>query len=393
MTVIERQDLLHLLDHTESHCVSAYMPAHRKGADIRQDPIRYKNVLRTASDRLAQAGLTEGEARRRMEPLEHVIFDGDFWRHQGDGLAMFVGEDLVEIRRLPIPVEELVVVSDRFHLTPVLPLVIGATRFHLLALSQRRVQLFEATPEGIQEMPLRDVPHSLDELTRYVDAETQIQWHTGTAMTSTVGGPAQRPAMFHGQGTSGDETMEKRRLHEFCTAIERGVSTLLENDRSPLLLAATEPIIGIYREVNSHPTLQEQVLRGNPDRSDVRDLHREAVELLRDEFDRPRQESLERYVRYAGSDLASDNVEHVITAAHDGRVHTLFVGLADHIWGRYDLNARQVEYIHGSQHAGDEDLLDHAACMAFRTGAMIHVVDRESIPDQKPLAAVFRFAM
>ena len=91
--------------------------------------------------------------------------------------------------RLPYHPRGLVVVGDRFDVKPLLPLLCGDGRFYLLALSQRRVRLFEGDRDGLQALALRDVPADLAEAMRFDDRHEQLQLHqTGPAR------PAGRPA-------------------------------------------------------------------------------------------------------------------------------------------------------------------------------------------------------
>ena len=63
------------------------------------------------------------EARKLLEPAKKLIEDYDFWQQQSDGLAMFLAPELFRHYRLPLSFEELVVVTDRFHLKPLMPLL------------------------------------------------------------------------------------------------------------------------------------------------------------------------------------------------------------------------------------------------------------------------------
>ena len=51
----------------------------------------------------------------------------------------------MQVYRLTLEFESLVVVGDRFHLKPLLSLFFGDRYFYLLALSQNQVRFFQAT--------------------------------------------------------------------------------------------------------------------------------------------------------------------------------------------------------------------------------------------------------
>jgi len=107
MDLFTRDDLKILLTDRSGPCVSLFMPAHRGGSE--QDPIRCRNLLDTAADRLVTSGLRAPEARDFLAPARALLGKPLFWKHQCDGLALFRGPDFLRVYRLPLPLEE----SDR----------------------------------------------------------------------------------------------------------------------------------------------------------------------------------------------------------------------------------------------------------------------------------------
>ncbi len=136
MDSLTPDDLRTLLETQGEWCVSIYMPTVRAGSEILQNPIRFKNLLRNAEERLIKMGLRRSDAADYLAPAAEVLSDTDFWRHQSDGLALFLGPDQLRTFRLPMPFDELVVVTQRFHLKRLLPLLNERPVFYVLALSQ-----------------------------------------------------------------------------------------------------------------------------------------------------------------------------------------------------------------------------------------------------------------
>jgi hypothetical protein len=115
--------------------VSLFMPTHRRSAETKEDQIRFKNLLGEAEKALLDGYPEEQEL---LEPTRSLLQDNPFWQHQGDGLTVFFSPGEFQYYRLPISLEELVVVGERFHLKPLLPLLSGDGRFHVLALVRAR---------------------------------------------------------------------------------------------------------------------------------------------------------------------------------------------------------------------------------------------------------------
>jgi len=116
--LLTRDDLSNLMEPREGWCVSIYQPTHRAGSEIQQDPIRFKNLLTEAEERLESTGMRSADARRMLEPAGKLLSDSMFWQHQGDSLAVFIADGFLEWYHLPVQVDEMAVVNRRFHLKP-----------------------------------------------------------------------------------------------------------------------------------------------------------------------------------------------------------------------------------------------------------------------------------
>jgi len=77
------------LDSHSDWCVSLFMPTHRAGRETEQDPIRFKNLLREAEERLMGKGLRSPEVQEIVKRPQLLLQDQGFWQRQSDGLAVF----------------------------------------------------------------------------------------------------------------------------------------------------------------------------------------------------------------------------------------------------------------------------------------------------------------
>ena len=115
-----RSDLTMLMDATPSPGVSLYLPTHVRGAEIRQDPIRLKNLIAEARQSLESAGLKPAELDAILDPAAALVEDYGFWQHQDLGLALFLGGGQTHTYKVPIAFDPKVAVGAAFHLTPLL---------------------------------------------------------------------------------------------------------------------------------------------------------------------------------------------------------------------------------------------------------------------------------
>ena len=115
--------------HTGKPCVSLFMPAFRAGRDTEQNPIRFKNLVKEAENRLSASGIRPAEIQDLLKTARSLVDDPLFWQRQGDGLAVFLTEGLTKMYRLPVAFHESAVTGRRFNLTPLLPYFAGEGRF------------------------------------------------------------------------------------------------------------------------------------------------------------------------------------------------------------------------------------------------------------------------
>lgn len=378
-----REDLERLVAVQAGPAVSIFMPTHRAGSEIQQDPIRLKNLLRRADEHLQAGGHRTREAKQMLEPAYDLVHDDLFWRHQAEGLALFAAPGTFAFYRVPLAFTELVMTGERFHLKPLLPLLSGSVRVLVLAVSLHGVKLFDADRFGIAEVPLEGVPASLEEALRFDVEEKQLQLHTRAPALK-----GDRASMFHGHGATSHEN--KDRIRQFFQQVEKGVRRALRDERAPLVLAAVEYLQPIYREVNTYPGLIDEVIAGNPEGTRPEVLREQAMALMEPALARAERQAAEIFRQLAGTGRASNDLAEIVPAAHHGRVDRLFVALGVQRWGRFDPEAGRVEQ-HEAPQPGDQDLLDLAAIHTILGRGTVYAVDAGRLPDRAPHAAIFRY--
>src|SRR5659263_602320 len=113
---VSRFDLDHatgVLEESTSPCISLYQPTHRHLPETQQDPIRFRNLLRTLEETLLDQQ-PKDEVRALLEPFSALAEDHEFWNHNQDGLAVLASRGLFRVYRLQHTVPERVVVAERF---------------------------------------------------------------------------------------------------------------------------------------------------------------------------------------------------------------------------------------------------------------------------------------
>lgn len=395
MNTLTEGDLRKLVEQCKRMCISIYMPTERAGKEVKQNPIRLKNLLVEAEKRLVEEGVRVSEAQELLGSARVLLRDSLFWQYQSDGLVLFLSSDTLRHYRLPLNLEQLVVVSDRFHIKPLLPLLSGDGRFYILALSQGEIKLLQGTRYRVDEIELEDVPRSLAEVLKWDDPEKRLQFHTSTQTPgadrapSAIGG--MRPAIFHGHGVASADDPKDYILRYFHR-VDEGISEVLRGQQASLVLAGVDYLHPIYRKANTYPHLVDDGIEGNPEELSAEELHRRAWPVVHPLFQADQKDAAAQYKQLAsaGSKRASSDLNQVISAAYHGRVETLFVTTDLQRWGIFDPNSNEIE-LHEETRAGNEDLLDLAAVHTLLNGGTVYAVEPEKVPGETALAALFRY--
>jgi hypothetical protein len=384
MDILDQGQFESLATQRHAVCVSLYLPTHRVGPETRQDPIRLKNLIKHAESLLFNLGQRPASARRLLAPARELADAGEFWRQQGDGLALFASDDFFRRFCLPIPVREAVSVGEHFHVSPLLPLVAEDETFYLLALSWNRVRFFRGNSTRLIELDVPGIPQGVDEALKYDVRESQLQVHSG------AGGSAagKEGAVFTGQGVGVDD--EEERTREFLLQVERAVRGWLRNQHAPLLLAGVIELVSAYRGLNKYRTLLEQNVMGNPDLSKAHELHAAARKLVLPHFQSSREKAIAKYQDLTGSHRSVNDLKAVLLSAWDGEVEAAFVPAGIERWGKFDRDQHAVE-LHEVRQPGDEDLIAAIATQTAVHRGAIYMVKPDQMPDQSEVAAVLRY--
>ncbi len=388
MDHLNRDALRQLAQTQDDPCVSLFMPTYHVEAELSQNAIRLKNLLREARHQLKEEGFRDDDIDDILLPAHILLERADAWSESSEGLAVFMTRSSAYIYRVPLAFEEFVVTGHRFHLKPLFPLLASNNRFYVLALSKNKVRLFQGSHHTLKAVQVKDIPERLvDEFFAEKTGQLPHQ-HSG----HRVGG--RHDASFHGQGAQHDRQQARlsETLKRAFREIDKALHAVLRDEEAPLLVAGIERYLPVYREVNTYGYLiEDEMVAGSPDHLLLHELHERAWEVVEPLFKKAQEASLSQYRRHAGSDgLASSDVKEIIPAAVCSRIDTLFVPIGEHLWGHYDANSNAVA-IHDEHQAGDDDLFDFAAVQTYLHGGTVHALQPDNMPSNTGLAATFRY--
>ncbi|MBD3296006.1 MAG: hypothetical protein GF392_01405 [Candidatus Omnitrophica bacterium] len=383
MDLLTRKDLDTLMEAGEYPRISIYMPAEVRGQEVKKNAIMFKTLLEEAEH---QAGKQKFPGL--FDPAHALIENSPFWSHQEKGLAVFLSPELFRYYRLPLDLSQQTVVTDRFHVKPLLELFTETGEFYILAFSMNTVRLLRGSRFSVSELDLQDLPEDMATALRFDVPRKHMEFHTGT---SSAKGEGRRPAMFHGQGTAGDKKEHKKNILRYFQKIDKAVHGFLKDSNAPLVLAGVDYLIPLYMEANSYNQLLPDPIKGNPERIGGKELHDKAWEIVEPHFHQRIDRDKTSYTVMAEkeSDLASSDHKDILKKAYRGKVEVLFAAPGRHKWGRYDPEYDAIR-VDAPKKKDSEDLLELAAVHAIRHGARVYTLAPDKMPGGAELAAIFR---
>ena len=388
--MVTRDDLIPLTEPKEL-AVSLFLPTERAGPPIRENPIRMKNRIQEVRHILRSHDWDDRRIDELLEPAIKLADDRLYWREQLGGLAMFLSEGEEHRLKVESSLPALSVIGSRYHLKPLLPQLEDGGNYWVLAGSLGESRLFEVAGDQVFETELPEgTPASLEDALRFSDREPEhqtVRRHTGARPGSGSG----KTMLNQGRGGGAEYPDRKTDILYFFQQLDDGVREVIAGSHMPLVFVGVDYLFPIYREANRYPRLVEEAfVTGNPDQWDANEIRQRSWDAVRELFDRPRREALERYASLAGTGNTGDSLEEVIPAALSGRVETLFVTNDINVWGTYDPEARKLERLEQAT-LESEDLTDRAAVEALKTSARIFTLPGDEMPGNGGVAAIYRF--
>jgi len=216
MDVIRLSDLMALMQASHGPCVTIMMGTHVTGPDQEQDALALRNLADRAQDTLATGWLRASQARDWLEPVRNCSSDPDFWEKRNLGLALFLDSKSLKRFRVPIPLEELVLVNHRFFIKPLLRLVSGNQRFLILSVSQHHICLYEASEFQIELVATPNLPQRIQETLNIEGEDRGQQRHMANRWRK-----GKQTSVFHGQGGAKGDYSSQSQLHQKAWPIAR----------------------------------------------------------------------------------------------------------------------------------------------------------------------------
>jgi hypothetical protein len=364
-----RPELENLIATRSPAAVSIYLETTPLTQDI--------GLARTALGNLLKEAVAQLEAidtpKRTIWPIEEQIADllddDSFWAHQSNALAIFVTPENLRSHRLPNRLKSMVQVSDRFHVKPLWRALSVNQHAFVLALQENEVRLVEV----FADLPAEEV--RVPDLPRDGASAAGVANVNSRSFSGRIG------------GAEGQKVL----LRAYARQVDAALRPVLAGRHEPLILAGVDPLLPIYRSINSYDGLAAAAITGSATRMSAADLAAAARPIL----DALQAEEVARlnalYATREAEGRASTQIARAARAATFGAVDTLMVDIDTVVPGTVD-EAGEISFA-AAESAASYGVIDEIAARVVGAGGRVVALRRDEIPQNEALAVILRYAI
>ena len=277
-------------------CVSIYMTTHRSSPDNEQDPIRFKNLLKEIEKSLDNYYKTDKE--KFMKPLYDVLNDEAFWKNRTESLVILMNENEGVMYELNREVKELAVVSDEYHIKPLIRNYQSYDKYYALGLSQKNFKLFEGTRYYFQEV-------NLDE--DVITERTELLGDDVGGKVLNFGTYKGIGTGFHGHNTKNEEISKD--IEKFFRYVDEFVmKNYTQVYNLPLILVSVTENQGYFRNISKNPNLLDKGIIKSYESIDINELTKEVWKVIEPMYLDKTKKLIDRFNNAQAKDLASEDL-------------------------------------------------------------------------------------
>jgi hypothetical protein len=284
------------------------LPTHRTSPENRQDPIRVRNLVNDATERLLQEF-----SKREIDPLLtrlQQVTDTLDYRHTSDGLAIFVNQEMAQAYAIPHTLPEQVIIDETFATRKLVYALNRSARYWVLVLSEQPTRLYEGNNDILVEIQNSDFP-------------------------MTHEGPGGATALPGGEGINRSAHRDEHQ-RQFFRQVDAAFSTVAAGDPLPLVVVGVDRNLAFFQEVTDHRRAIIATLLGSHDKTSPHELGQLVWPLVNEAVLEKKQQALVELDRANSEQKLSSTVGEVWRKAHEGRGKLLLVEKNFYFPGRLD---------------------------------------------------------
>jgi Bacterial archaeo-eukaryotic release factor family 3 len=344
--------------------VSILLPTHRTSPDNLQDPIRVKNMVQQATERLL-AEFSKRDVEPLLTRLESLVAHIDY-RYTLDGLTLFVNRDLAREFYLPFTVKERMIIGETFATRDLVLALNRSPRYWVLVLSEKPTRLYEGLRDDLMQVAESGFPMT----------------HEGPGTTEPLpGGFGIRKSAYR------DE-----RQRQFFRQVDAAFGQMAAADPLPVVLVGIDRYRAFFNEVSANKDQIVATLTGSHDKTSSPELAKLVWPLMQDHLAHQRHQVLIELEKAVGARQYASGIGEVWQAVQEGRGATCLVEQDYHCPAQLDASSLHLTPADDPT-APDviDDAVDDLIVTVLDKGGRVVFVDRGALEPYQRIALITRY--
>ncbi|MFJ7276518.1 chemotaxis protein [Kitasatospora sp. NPDC098663] len=344
--------------------VSVLLPTHRSEPDNTQDPVRLRNLVAEAKNRLhADEAVSRADRLDVVEQLDRALTEVDLV-HAEDGLVIFAAPGEHQVWSLPRPVPSRVVLSETFLTRNLVSAYTAGAPYWVLTVAADRVALFSGSGPHLAEhtgaaFPLDQVPPDWD-----VERKERI---------------GDVPSTFRDEET-----------RRFLRSADTALAAVLEADNRPLYVLGEAAAISLLDEVGTAAKrATAQVSHGGLGHAAAAAVAEAVRSTVAEQGSKAVTELHERLDQAQGVKGLAAGIDEVWQTVAEGRAAV--VAVEEDYWQPVRVTDNHLVPAAAGEPDVREDMVDEIVERALDTGAKVQFVPTGELDARGHIAAVLRY--
>jgi hypothetical protein len=366
--MLKREELRNLQEKQGDALVSIIVPMEKTYPATDKNPIVLKNLIRETEKRL-QSHYDPERVKSLMEKIEELENQIDF-QDTGEGIALFVADDMSRLVHLDFPPKEMISVGQTFHTRD---LLYGMTRhsgYLLLSLSAQNVRLFRGRGEKLREIRTAFFPAS----------------YTGVSRTEPQGKLTKQDTEY--------EELEDIRM--FLRKVDEGLFEIVNESKTPLFIAGEAEYISFLKTQRSGRYITESI-HENLSHLNWQDMGAKVYPRVQEYQSIVNAEQLAKLQEMVGYNRYAGGLRDVWKAAKLGQIMTLLVeqgfAASGYVFPENELEISTEPSIEGGVANLHDDIVDDLIELVMSMDGEVIFVADGMLQQHSQIAAILRYAV
>lgn len=276
------------------NCVTLILNTHRTTPDNQKDKIVLKNLVAEAERRLLESA-DKRVAANLIDRIKNLEASIDHTLNL-ESLILFVNEDVSEYIRLPMKVEDRVIIGDTFATRDLMRTLHINSRYYVLVLGQGKSRLIEAFNDKVIKEVGKPFPFENQQLFGLSRQE------------------------------AGNSTLLLNRMSEYFNQVDKKVNEVRHETGLPVLICTDEANYHEYLKVADHKdTIFQTFLSGSRLQDKDHAIVKDAWELIKEYIKERNNKRITELEKATGSGMFRSDINDIWRAIKEGKVQTVFV--------------------------------------------------------------------